>query len=186
MSAVKGYRSTVTKVFKYKIPEFRDNLFLRDLIRSFKIERPIKTIGPPSWDLIKVLEHLRGPVYEPLTSKPFKIVTIKTLFLLSLATAKGVGELQALSCRVAFSSSDISLSYLPEFVAKTESERNPLPRTFLVKSLSEFVGDLPEERLLCSVRAYFDTTSSLSPRPRSRLCHIVVHCVPFHRMPCHF
>ena len=50
-------------------------------------------------------------------------------------------------------SPDLSLAYLPEFVAKTESERNPLPRSFLVKSLEEFVGDLPEECLLCLVCA---------------------------------
>ena len=96
-------------------------------------------------------------------------MTTKTLFLLSSATAKRVGELQALSRRVAFQGSDLSLSYLPEFVAKTESERNPPPRSFLVKSLSEFVGDLPEERLLClvrAVRAYLDITSSLAPCPR--------------------
>ena len=43
------------------------------------------------------------------------------LFLLSLATAKRV-ELQAISCRVASQGHDLSLAYLPEFVAKTESE----------------------------------------------------------------
>ena len=66
---------------------------------------------------------------------------------------------------MAFKGPDLSLSYVPEFMAKTESERNPLPRTFLVKSLSEFVGALPEERLLCpvlAVRAYLYATSSLS------------------------
>ena len=56
------------------------------------------------------------------------------------------------------------------FVAKTESERNPLPHFFLVKSLSEFVGDLPKERVLCpvrTVRTYLDATSFLAPRPCS-------------------
>ena len=59
-------------------------------------------------------------------------------FLLSLATAKRVGELQALSCRVTFRGLDF-----PEFVAKTESVSNPLLRSFLVKSLEDFVGDMP-------------------------------------------
>ena len=65
---------------------------------------------------------------------------------------------------------DPSVSYLPEFVAKTESERNPLPRSFLVHSLFDSVGDLPEERLLCPVRAvrlYLDLTKDLSLRPRA-------------------
>ena len=95
---------------------------------------------------------------------------MKVLFLLSLATAKRVGKLQALSRHVVFRSPDMSLSYLPEFVAKTESLRNPLPWSFLVKSLEDFVGDMPEERSLCPVRAiriYLGRTLSLSPRPCS-------------------
>ena len=83
-----------------------------------------------------------------------------------MATAKRVGELQAFSRSVAFSGKDLSLSYLPEFVAKTESERNPLPCSFLVQSLEDFVGDLPENRLLCPVRAirvYLQCTEALLP-----------------------
>ena len=116
-----------------------------------------------------MLDHLRSPFYKPLSSKPLQIITMTVFFLLSLATAKRVGELQALSIRVNFKGPDLSLSYLPEFVAKTESVKNPLSCAFLVKSLEEFVGDLPEERLLCPVRAvrtYLDITASLSPRPR--------------------
>ena len=97
---------------------------------------------------------------------------MKVAFLLTLATAKRVGELQALSCRVASRGPDMSLSYLPEFVAKTESEKNPLPRLFLVRSLEEFVGGPPEECVLCPVRAvkiYLHVTSSVAPRPRSLL-----------------
>ena len=81
-----------------------------------------------------------------------------------------MGELHALSFHVVSRGPDISLACLQEFVAKTESERNPLPRSFLVSSLEEFVGDLPEERLLCPIRAvriYLGLTSTLSPRPRS-------------------
>ena len=95
---------------------------------------------------------------------------MKVLFLLSLATAKRVSELHALSRRVAFQGKDLSLSYLPEFVAKTESEHNPLPRLFVVKSLEDFVVDLPEGRLLCPVRAvriYLERTASIAPRPRA-------------------
>ena len=67
---------------------------------------------------------------EPLASKDLHTVTCKVLFLLSLATTKQVGELQVLSCSFAFRGKDLSLSYLLEFVAKTESERIPLLRIF--------------------------------------------------------
>ena len=42
--------------------------------------------------------------------------------MFALATAKRVSELQALSHSVAFCGKDRSLSYLPEFVAKTVGE----------------------------------------------------------------
>ena len=109
MSALKGYRSTLTSAFKYRIPGLQDSFVLSDLISSCELERPLQPIGPPSWDLIKVLEYLLGPVFEPLPSKPLHIVTIKGLFLLSLATAKRVGELQALYFQVAFNGPDLKV-----------------------------------------------------------------------------
>ena len=78
--------------------------------------------------------HLMWQAYEPLSSKPLRVVTTKTLFLLALATAKRVGELQALSKKVAFRGDDATVSYLPFFVAKMESASNPLPRSFLGNS----------------------------------------------------
>ena len=47
---------------------------------------------------------------------------------------------------------DLVLHYDPFFLAKTESVSNPLPRSVIVQSLEDFVGDLPE-RVLCPVRA---------------------------------
>ena len=128
VSAICCYRSTLSAIFKFRLPDPSTNFVLRDLICSFELERPSAPIGLPSWDLVKVLEYLRGPIFEPLPSKPLRLITIKTLLLLSLATAKRVGELQALSHRVVSQGPDIFVSYLPELVAKTDSERNPLPR----------------------------------------------------------
>ena len=62
------------------------------------------------------------------------------------------------------------MSYLPEFRAKLESEARPLPRSFRVRSLPDFVGDLPDELPPCPVRAlrcYLSWTASLPSRPRS-------------------
>ena len=68
------------------------------------------------------------------------------------------------------SGSDLFLSYLPEFHVKSESASNPFPHSFRVCLLQDFVGNLPDELLLCPVRAlwvYRDRTSSLLPRPLS-------------------
>ena len=80
-----------------------------------------------------------------------------------------MGEIQALSRLVSFSSSAAGLSYVPEFVAKTESALRPLPRSFEVQSLGDFAAGMPEDLLLCPVRAlsaYLDCTSGIVNRPR--------------------
>ena len=92
-----------------------------------------------------MLRFLRGPPFEPLSACSLRDLTQKVLFLVSLATARRVGEFQAVFRDVSFSGSDIYLSYLPEFRAKTESSVNPLPWSFCVRSLEDFVGDLLEE-----------------------------------------
>ena len=80
--AIRGYRSTLSALFKYRLPDICANLALRDLLRSFELERPSAPVGPPSWDLVKILEYLRGPIFELLSSKPLQVITVKTLFLL--------------------------------------------------------------------------------------------------------
>ena len=66
VSILKGYRSTLTSVFKYRLPELQDSFVFRDLISSFELEHPRNPVGPPSWDLVKVLAYLRSSVFEPL------------------------------------------------------------------------------------------------------------------------
>ena len=120
---------------------------------------------PPSWDLSKVLRFLNSGAFEPLRDAPLRDLSKKVLFLLVLATAKCVGELQALSRIVSFVGSDACLSYVPEFVAKSESPSRSIPRSFLVKSLSDFAAGLDDDLLLCPVRAlrvYLDRTLSLA------------------------
>ena len=104
-----------------------------------------------------------------MSSLSLRSLTKKVLFLVSLATAKRVSELQALSRVVSFSSSGACLSYVPNFVAKTESIINPLPRSFVVQSLDDFAAGLDEELLLCPVRAlreYLKRTATFVDCPR--------------------
>ena len=119
----------LSAVFRTILPEISTSLIIRDLLWSFQVEAPGRSIKPPSWDLVKVLEYLRSPVFEPLSSTSLRNLTCKTLFLVALAMAKRVGQLQALSRIVSFSSSSAGLSYVPEVLAKTETAVRPLPRT---------------------------------------------------------
>ena len=169
-SSIASYRSMLSGVFCSILPELSSHFVLHDLLRSFRLERSLPSSRIPPWDLQVVLRFLRGPPFEPLGSSSLLDLTQKVLFLVSLATARRVGELQAVARDVSFSGSDAFLSYLLEFRAKTESAVNPLPRSFCVRSLNSFVGNLPDELLLCPVRAlraYLDRTSSVLPRPRT-------------------
>ena len=167
-SSITSYRSMVSGVFRFILPELSSHFVLHDLLRTFRLERPLPSSRVPPWDLLLVLRFMSGPPFEPLSSCSLRDLTQKVLFLVPLATARRVRELQAVSWDVSFSGSEIYLSYLPEFRAKTESSANPLPRSFCVRSLSDFVGDLPDELLLCPVRSlrlYLSRVSSISPRP---------------------
>ena len=152
LSTIKGYRAMLSSVFKFPLPEISTSPILKDLIRSFEISAPRPLFPPPPWDLDKVLQFLSGPPFEPLARASFLDKTKKALFLLAMATAKRVSELQALSFSVSFQGEDLVLYYDPFFRAKTESAANPLSRSVIVPSLSDFAGDLPE-RVQCPVRA---------------------------------
>ena len=169
-TSVKGYRSMLASVFHSILPEISSSRFLKDLVRGVENRAVKRQITPPTWDLIKVLDSLRLPPYEPLEQASLRDLSKKTLFLLALATAKRVGELQALSNIIHRQGQHMVLSYLPEFIAKTESLANPLPRTFVLKSLKDFVGGSQDELLLCPVRAleiYLERTEAVVNRPRS-------------------
>ena len=85
-----------------------------------------------------------------------------------MATAKRVGEIQALSHVVSFSSSSAGLSYVPEFLAKTETAVHSLPCSFSIQSLQDLAAGFPEDLLLRPVRSFREylRTSCFVNRPR--------------------
>ena len=170
LSSVKAHRSMLSSVFQFKLPALGEDRVLQDLLRSFAIERPRHPQAPPSWDLDAVLQHLMSSAFEPLESVSLRALTKMLLFLASLATAKRVSEIQALSKTVAAIGNDLVVSFQPHFIAKTERVDAPVPRSFRVLSLREFAGDLEEGSLLCPVRAlniYLRRTSSVVVRASS-------------------
>ena len=75
------------------LPEITDSPILRDLLHSFRIEQPVIPNRAPPWDLALVLSYLKSSDFQPLESASLRSLTIKAIFLVSLATAKRVGEL---------------------------------------------------------------------------------------------
>ncbi|KAI2662102.1 Gag-Pol polyprotein [Labeo rohita] len=85
--------------------------------------RPVSKRLVPSWDLSMVLNALTQAPFEPLESVHIKLLSLKTVLLLALASAKRVGELHALSVHQAclnFSPDDSKVMLLPNpaFVPK--------------------------------------------------------------------
>ena len=64
-SSIASYRSMLSGVFRFVLPELSSDFVLRDLLRSFRLEHPVSSRILP-WDLSCVLSFLRGPPFEPL------------------------------------------------------------------------------------------------------------------------
>merc|ERR1711867_300184 len=67
--------------------------FLKAAKRRSATARPLV----PAWDLAVVLDALSRPPFEPLEGLSLKVLTLKTLFLVAITTAKRVSDLRALS-----------------------------------------------------------------------------------------
>ena len=156
----------LSAVFRFHLPSLSSHPVVHDLLRSFCLTSVERQLRPPAWDLSGVLRFLNTSAFEPLSRAPLRALKQKVLLLLALAMAKRVGELQALSSVVTFVGGNACLSYIPQFVAKSESLTRSIPRSFLVKSLSDFAAGLDDDLLLCPVRAlriYLDRTHPLAP-----------------------
>ena len=72
--AVMGYRSMISAVFRSVLLEISTSPVLHDLC-SFHVEAPARSVTPASWDLLKVLEYLKSPVFDPLHQSSLRDLT---------------------------------------------------------------------------------------------------------------
>ena len=133
------------------------------LLRNMTLERPRSLQRAPKWDLSVVLRALMKHPFEPMHQSDLKHLTLKTVFLVALATAQRRSELHALAFdKLAFNDGGAVLEFIPGFLAKNQAP-NTSRRPVLIPSLSAVVSrDLPD-RTLCPVRAlkfYSDKTKA--------------------------
>ena len=170
VSAVRGYCSALNSVLALKGRDLASSREITTLIRSFsRLVDPVE-LRPPAWDVSLVLQSLTGAPYEPLQTCEERFLAQKTLFLLALASAKRISELQALSYRVSHTRNwgEVSFSFVTGFVAKTQdpSSLTPWFEGFSVPALPNARKNR-NGRLLCPVRAvrvYLDRTAPHRPR----------------------
>ena len=98
---------------------------ISDMIASMELQRPRVTPVLPQWDLGIVLEVLSKPPYEPLREASFKYLTLKTVFLLAMASAGKRSELHALRFDQNYiqfkpKGAGVTLYFSPEFMRKNQ------------------------------------------------------------------
>lgn len=171
---VKGYRSALSLVLRPSGVNVTESPELTALVRSFSQEVPARSLALPKWDLSLVLGSLTRPPYEPLETADQGFLTHKCVFLIALASAKRVSEIQALSGEIFHRDdwSEVSFQFAPDFLAKTEvpDAARAEMRTFLIPALRRHASD-PEDLLLCPVRTLRCYLSRTRDRrqPASRL-----------------
>ena len=169
--SIRGFRSMLHTVLRHIDFNIRDNQDIADVIRSFQIQDPVGRKEVVPWNLDVVLRFLCTSRFEPINESSLVELTKKTLFLVTLALAKRVSEIQALSSSVGFSPEGALLSLVLGFRAKNDFKCKALPRNFLIKDLSTLVGQ-EEEVKLCPVRAlrvYLERTKQLRSASNKRL-----------------
>ena len=123
---VKGYRtclgSALNRTGKAKVVLHKT---ISDMIASMELQRPRVTPVLPQWDLGIVLEALSKPPYEPLREASFKHLTLKTVFLLAMASAGRRSELQVLRFDQNYiqfkpKGAGVTLYFSPEFMRKNQ------------------------------------------------------------------
>ena len=174
---IKGYRSTISNTLKYKTGyDFGSHPVLSELIKSFAIQRPVDRSLAPKWDLAFVLSHMCKAPFEPLDKASLFYLSVKTVFLVTLATARRVSEVHALSMdsdHLRFSNLDGSLILRTQlgFLAKNQLPSRA-PDSIKIPKLSNLCRKSDNfNRMLCPVRAvkiYLNKTKSLR-KHRKRL-----------------
>ena len=134
VSAVLGYCSMLSAVFRSQLPETSTSPVIQDLLRSFKVEAPCCAVRPPSRDLMKVLEYLRSPGFELLMTCLLRDPTRDFIFSIFGHSQTSGGTSSFFSCGIVFLTS-AGLSYVPEFLATTETAVRQ-PSSLLFDSVS--------------------------------------------------
>ena len=142
---------------------------LHRLLSSFYRDRPKSSRNLPKWNLSVVLNELTKAPFEPMKDTDLKHFTLKSAFLLALASGKRRSEIHAwVANKVSNLGQCEKVSLFPsDFIAKNqlarEGSQSVSPVT--IPALTTIVDrQFKEDRTLCPVRAlryYLDRTKDL-------------------------
>lgn len=158
-STVLGYRSAIcTTLSQLGGSSLSESPLLRDLSKGLAHNQARSPRRTPAWDLLLVLDFLRKAPFEPLDKASFERVSLKTTFLLALASSRRRSEINAFSGNpldtARHPDGSYTLRFLPEFLAKNLLPSDPSP-SVVIRPLSDLIdpGVDSGDFLLCPVRS---------------------------------
>ena len=169
-TTIAGYRTAIADHLGPAGIEISNSFELNRLIASFHRDRPVKDRNIPSWDLSLVLLALTKAPFEPLKDAPLKILTFKTVFLMTLASGRRRGEVHAWTFRSLKHKTgwkEVTVSPSSVFLAKNQlaSDGPSIVQPVVIPALKPSLDQsLTEDMTLCPVRSlryYIDKTKDL-------------------------
>ena len=169
-STIDGYRTAIVDSLGPSGQHIAHNEDLHRLHSSFHRDRPKSSRNLPKWNLSVVLNELTKAPFEPMKDTDLKHLTLKTAFLLALASGKRRSEIHAwVANKVSNLGQWEKVTLFPssDFIAKNqlarEDSQSVSPVT--IPALTTIVDrQFKEDRTLCPVRAlryYLDRTKDL-------------------------
>ena len=158
---LEGYRSAIANTLKHASNlDLSNNMEISAMLKNFRQTSMVNRNPAPKWSLTLVLNMLRNAPFEPLDTASLKLLTLKTVFLLALASGKRRGEIHAIhkkSISWPHNKKSITLRPLPSFIAKTQLATDVRAlQPFQIKSLRDYISQgMDEDMKLCPVRAIF-------------------------------
>ena len=169
-STIDGYSTAIVDTLGPMGQHIAHNEDLHRLLTSFHRDRPKSSRILPKWNLSVVLNELTKAPFEPMKDTDLKHLTLKTAFLLALASGKRRSEIHAwVANKVSNLGQWEKVALFPssDFIAKNqlarEGSQSVSPVT--IPALTTIVDrHFKEDRTLCPVwvlRYYLDRTKDL-------------------------
>ena len=158
-STIDGYRTAIVDSLGPFGQHIAHNEDLHRLLSSFHRDRPKSSRNLPKWNLSVVLNELTKAPFEPMKDTDLKHLTLKTAFLLALASGKRRSEIHAwVANKVSNLGQWEKVALFPssDFIAKNQLAREGSQSVSLVTipALTTVVDrQFKEDRTLCPVRA---------------------------------
>ena len=168
-STIDGYRTAIVDTLGPTAHQIAHNPDLHRLLSSFHRDRPKSSRNLPKWNLSFVINELIKAPFEPMKDTDLKHLTLKTAFLLALASGKRRSEIHAwVTNKVSNLGQWEKVTLFPssDFIAKNqlarEGSQSVSPVT--IPALTTIVDrQFKEDRTLCPIRAlryYLDRTKT--------------------------